>query len=63
MDDQSQVARFMNLRDRFRRHASYRETASHAMRYLASASAEMVDTVRCPASCFADEELAVEPTP
>lgn len=60
MDDQVQVARFMNLLDRYYGNASYREQASHAMRYLASASAEMIRPL--PGVLLADEELAVEPT-
>ena len=60
MDDQVQVARFMNLLERYYGNASYREQASHAMRYLASASAEMIRPL--PGVLLADEELAVEPT-
>jgi len=60
MDDQVQVARFMNLLDRYYGNASYREQASHAMRYLASASAEMLRPL--PGVLLADEELAIEPT-
>jgi uncharacterized protein len=60
MDDQVQVARFMNLLDRYYGNPSYREQASHAMRYLASASSEMMRPL--PGVLLADEELAVEPT-
>ena len=60
MDDQVQVARLMNLLERYYGNASYREQASHAMRYLASASAEMIRPL--PGVLLADEELAVEPT-
>jgi uncharacterized protein YyaL (SSP411 family) len=60
MDDQVQVARFMNLLDRYYGNTNYREQASHAMRYLASASAEMIRPL--PGVLLADEELAVEPT-
>ena len=60
IDDQVQVVRFMNLLDRYYGNDSYREQASHAMRYLASASAEMIRPL--PGLLLADEELAVEPT-
>ena len=60
IDDQVQVARFMNLLNRYYGEERYREQASHAMRYLASASAEMVRPL--PGVLLADEELAVEPT-
>jgi uncharacterized protein len=60
MDDQIQVARFMNLLDRYFGNETYREQASHAMRYLASAAAEMPRPL--PGVLLADEELAVEPT-
>ena len=42
LDDQVQVARFMNMLNRYYGNEAYREQASHAMRYLASASAEMM---------------------
>src|SRR5262249_29645779 len=42
LDDQVQVARFMNMLNRYYGNDGYREQASHAMRYLASASAEMM---------------------
>ena len=60
IDDQVQVARFMNLLNRYFGSEAYREHAAHAMRYLASASAEM--TRAMPGVLLADEELAVEPT-
>ena len=60
MDDQMQVARFMNLLNRYYGDETYREQASHAMRYLSSASAEMMRPL--PGVLLADEELAVEPT-
>src|SRR5439155_24727365 len=41
IDDQVQVARFMNLLTRYFGSENYREQAAHAMRYLASASAGM----------------------
>ncbi len=59
-DDQVQVARFMNLLNRYYGNEAYREQASHAMRYLGSASAEMARPL--PGVLLADEELAVEPT-
>ena len=60
MDDQIQVARFINLLNRYFGSDSYRELASHAMRYLTSASADMPRPL--PGVLLADEELAVEPT-
>lgn len=60
MDDQVQVARFMNLLNRYYGNDLYREQASHAMCYLASASAEMMRPL--PGVLLSDEELAVEPT-
>jgi uncharacterized protein len=60
MDDQVQVARLMNLLNRYYGNATYREHSSHAMRYLGSASAEMMRPL--PGVLLADEELAVEPT-
>ena len=60
IDDQVQVARFMNLLNRYYGNETYREQASHAMRYLASASADMMRPL--PGVLLADEELAVEPT-
>ena len=60
IDDQIQVARFMNLLDRYFGNDSYREQASHAMRYLTAASAEMIRPL--PGVLLADEELALEPT-
>lgn len=60
IDDQVQVARFMNLLNRYYGTETYREQASHAMRYLGSASAEMARPL--PGILLADEELALEPT-
>jgi uncharacterized protein YyaL (SSP411 family) len=60
IDDQVQVVRFMNLLNRYYGTETYREQASHAMRYLASASAEMIRPL--PGVLLADEELALEPT-
>jgi uncharacterized protein YyaL (SSP411 family) len=60
VDDQIQVARFMNLLNRYFVSESYRELASHAMRYLTSASADMPRPL--PGVLLADQELAVEPT-
>ena len=59
-DDQIPVARFMNLLDRYFGNDTYREQASHAMRYLSSASADVSRPL--PGILLADEELAVEPT-
>ena len=60
VDDQIQVARFMNLLSRYFGSDSYREQAEHAMRYLTSASTEMIRPL--PGVLLADEENAVEPT-
>jgi len=60
IDDQVQVARFMNLLNRYYGDEAYREQAAHAMRYLSSASAEMMRPL--PGVLLADEELAIEPT-
>jgi uncharacterized protein len=60
IDDQVQVARFMNLLNRYFGNQTYREQTSHAMRYLAGASAEMARPL--PGVLLADEELAAEPT-
>jgi uncharacterized protein len=60
IDDQVQVARFMNLLNRYYGDETYREQAAHAMRYLGSASAEMMRPL--PGVVLADEELAIEPT-
>jgi uncharacterized protein YyaL (SSP411 family) len=60
LDDQVQVVRLMNLLNRYFGDDGYREQASHAMRYLASAAAEMARPL--PGVLLADEELAVEPT-
>ena len=60
VDDQVQIARFMNMLNRYFGSEAYREHASHAMRYLTSASVEMIRPL--PGVLLADEELAVEPT-
>jgi len=60
VDDQVQVARFMNLLDRYFGNGIYRAQASHAMRYITGASAEMLRPL--PGVLLADEELAIEPT-
>ncbi len=60
VDDQIQVARFMNLLSRYFGSNAYREQAAQAMRYLASASAELPRPL--PGVLLADDELAVEPT-
>jgi uncharacterized protein len=60
VDDQIQVARFMNLLDRYFGSDTYKAYASHAMRTLTSAAADMVRPL--PGVLLADEELAVEPT-
>jgi uncharacterized protein YyaL (SSP411 family) len=59
-DDQIQVARFMNLLNRYFGDDVYKEHGSHAMRYLTSFSAEVARPM--PGVLLADEELAVEPT-
>jgi len=60
IDDQIQVARFMNLLHRYFGSDAYREQAAHAMRYLTGASAELIRPL--PGVLIADEENAVEPT-
>ena len=60
IDDQIQVARFMNMLNRYFGSESYRAHASHAMRYLIGASADMIRPL--PGVLLADDELAVEPT-
>ncbi len=60
MDDQIQVARFMNLLGRYFGGETYKAQASHAMQYLSGASAEMIRPL--PGVLLADEENAVEPT-
>jgi uncharacterized protein YyaL (SSP411 family) len=60
IDDQIQVARFMNLLNRYFGNETCRELASHAMRYLTSASADMPRPL--PGVLLADQELALEPT-
>jgi uncharacterized protein YyaL (SSP411 family) len=59
-DDQIQVARFMNLLDRYFDNNVYKDSAAHAMRYLTSVSAEAARPM--PGVLLADQELAVEPT-
>ena len=60
IDDQTQVARFMNLLDRYFGGDKYRPLATHAMQYLSGASAELIRPL--PGVLLADEENAVEPT-
>ncbi|MEN3351301.1 MAG: uncharacterized protein V7632_4936 [Bradyrhizobium sp.] len=60
IDDQIQVARFMNMLNRYFGGDNYREQAAHAMRYLVAASADMARPL--PGVLLADDELAVEPT-
>jgi len=60
IDDQIQVARFMNMLNRYDGDETHRDQAAHAMRYLAAAAAEMPRPL--PGVLLADEELAVEPT-
>jgi uncharacterized protein YyaL (SSP411 family) len=60
IDDQIQVARFTNFLNRYFGNDAYREQASHAMRYLTSASTDMARPL--PGLLLADEDLAVEPT-
>src|SRR6185437_13943456 len=60
VDDQIQVARFTNLLNRYFGGESYRELASHAMRYLTGTSAEMPRPL--PGVLLADQQLAIEPT-
>jgi uncharacterized protein YyaL (SSP411 family) len=60
IDDQIQVARFMNLLDRYFGGDKYRGQAAHAMQYLSGASTEMIRPL--PGVLLADEENAVEPT-
>jgi len=60
IDDQIQVARFINLLSRYFGSDAYRAPAAHAMQYLTSASAELIRPL--PGVLLADEENAVEPT-
>jgi uncharacterized protein YyaL (SSP411 family) len=60
IDDQIQVARFMNLLARYFGSDKYREQAAHAMQYLGGASTELIRPL--PGVLLADEENAVEPT-
>jgi uncharacterized protein YyaL (SSP411 family) len=59
-DDQIQVARFMNLLNRYFGDDVYKDHAAHAMRYLTGVSAEASRPM--PGVLLADEELALEPT-
>jgi uncharacterized protein YyaL (SSP411 family) len=59
-DDQIQVARFMNLLNRYFDNNVYKDSAAHATRYLTSVSAEAARPM--PGVLLADQELAVEPT-
>ncbi len=60
VDDQIQVARFMNLLDRYFAVDAYKDDAAHAMRYLTSAAADIPRPLA--GVLLADEELALEPT-
>jgi len=60
MEDQIQVARFLNLLDRYFGNEAYHDNAVHAMKYLAGMTAELMRPL--PGVLLADEELAVEPT-
>ena len=60
IDDQVQLVRFMNVLDRYFGRETYRAQAAHAMRYLASASADLIRPL--PGVLLADQELAIEPT-
>ncbi len=60
VDDQIQVARFMNMLNRYFGNDTYKDYAAHAMQYLTSVSAEVARPM--PGALLADEELAVEPT-
>lgn len=60
IDDQIQVARFMNMLNRYVGDERSRDQASHAMRYLSAAAADMLRPL--PGVLLADQELAVEPT-
>jgi hypothetical protein len=59
-DDQIQVARFMNMLNRYFGKDVYKDYASHAMRYLTGLSADVERPL--PGVLLADEELAIEPT-
>lgn len=60
IDEQIQVVRFLNLLDRYYGNDIYRDAASHGMRYLVGAAAEMLRPL--PGVLIADDELSVEPT-
>jgi uncharacterized protein YyaL (SSP411 family) len=60
IDDQVQVARFMNIIYRYAGKAAYDDLAKHAMRYLTSAAADLERPV--PGVLLADREVSTEPT-
>jgi uncharacterized protein len=60
IDDQVQVARFMNIIYRYAGKAAYDDLSKHAMRYLTSAAADLERPV--PGVLLADREVATEPT-
>lgn len=60
MEDQIQVARFLNLLDRYFGNETYHDNAVHAMKYLAGMTADLPRPL--PGVLLADEEIAVEPT-
>ena len=60
IDDQIQVARLMNMLNRYFGNDVYKDNAAHAMRYLTSISADMARPL--PGVLLADEQLAIEPT-
>jgi uncharacterized protein YyaL (SSP411 family) len=60
IDDQIQLARFMNMLNRYVGNDATREQAAHAMRYLSGAAAELPRPL--PGVLLADDELALEPT-
>ncbi len=60
LEEQTQIVRFMNLLDRYYGNDVYRDYASHGMRYLAGAAADLIRPL--PGVLTADDELSVEPT-
>jgi uncharacterized protein YyaL (SSP411 family) len=60
LDDQTRVARFMNLLNRYTGEAAFADMAAHAMRYAVGAAA--VPRRPLPAVLLADFELGREPT-
>jgi uncharacterized protein YyaL (SSP411 family) len=60
VDDQIQVVKFDNMLNRYFGKASYRDDASHAMRYLVSAAQELPRPLS--GVLTADDQLATEPT-